>query len=147
MSFALIFDVGYLMVRREIIKNAMDFSNMAAYREISTEKLAVNELYIDEVLAEETFEETLQHNLKLDSSLDPLSDSMASDTVKIVSFEVFNPDKLPATDSVGNLVEEVAVHSRIVVSLKPMFIGLFKTVDLPVAITTDIPKIIEISTD
>ena len=57
----------------------------------------------------------------------------------MVSFEVFNPDDLPATDSLGNTIDEVSIHSRIMVPLEPMFAGLFMTVNMPVAITTDIP--------
>jgi len=140
MIFALMFDIGYLIMRRDVAKNALDYSNMAVYREVNEDRLADGELYINKGPAEATFLIYLQHNLKLDSNLNPLSNSMASDQVEVVSFEVYNPDDLPATDSLGNTVDEVSVHSRLVVPLKPMFIGLFTTVNMPVAITTDIPE-------
>lgn len=140
MMFGLMFDVGYLIMRRDIAKNALDFSNMAVYREVDDNHLADGELYINEGSAENTFLNYLQYNLKLDSNLNPLPNSIASGRVEVVSFEVFNPDELPATDSLGNTVNEVSVHSRIVVPIKPMFAGLFTTINMPVAITTDIPE-------
>ncbi len=46
MLLALVFDVGFLSVKREAIKQAQDFSNMAVYREVDRGKLAEGELYI-----------------------------------------------------------------------------------------------------
>ena len=43
MLFALIFDVGYLFVRKEVIKQALDFSNMAVYRDLDPDRLAEGE--------------------------------------------------------------------------------------------------------
>jgi len=140
MAFALMFDIGYLIMRRDVAKNALDFSNMAVYREINEDRLADGELYINKGPAEDTFLNYLQHNFKLDSSLNPLPNSIACGQVEVVSFEVFNSDDLPATDTLGNTIDEVSVHSRLVVPLEPMFIGLFTTVNMPVAITTDIPE-------
>jgi len=139
MMFALIFDIGYLYVRREAIKQALDFSNMAVYKEVDTGKLADGKLYINETPGQNTFLAYLQSNLKLDGSLKPLPGSMASGQVTVVSFEIYNQNELPATDSTGNIVEEVSVHSRIIMPVQPVFSGLFTSVNLPVAITTDIP--------
>ncbi len=67
-------------------------------------------IYINEAAAESTFRNFLQKNLKLDASLRPLSGSVAAGQVDIVEFAVFNPGDLPATDSLGNTLDEVAVH-------------------------------------
>ncbi|MBO8129662.1 MAG: hypothetical protein H0Z39_10805 [Peptococcaceae bacterium] len=140
MLFALVFDVGYLFVKREVIKQALDFSNMAVYREIDEAKLADGELYINEAPAQDTFLVFLQDNLKLDSSLNPLPGSVVTGQVQVVDFRIYNPGDLPTVDPLGTPINEVAVHSHIIAPVRPVFSGMFTTVDLPVAITTDIPN-------
>ena len=78
MLFALVFDIGYLIMRRDVAKNMLDYSNMAAYRDINEDRLADGELYINEGPAEATFLLYLQHNLKLDGNLRPIGNSIAS---------------------------------------------------------------------
>lgn len=57
-----------------------------------------------------------------------------------MAFRVFNPKDLPNTDGLGNQVTEVSVYSQIQVPVRPVFSGLFATVPVPVAITTDVPE-------
>jgi len=137
---ALVFDTAFLYARRDAIKQALDYSNMAVYRNLNREKLADSILEIDKTAAQETFREFLAHNLRLDGNLNPLPGSLAAGVVDIVDFRVFNPEELPNTDGLGNPITEVSVYSQVMVPVKPLFSGLFTTVSVSVAITTDIPE-------
>lgn len=140
MLFALAFDTAFLYARRDTTKQALDYSNMAVYRNLNREKLADGILEIDVISAQDTFREFLANNLRLDGNLNPLPGSLAAGPVQVVDFQVFNPEDLPNTDGLGNIVTEVSVYSQIRVPVKPIFSGLFGTVSVPVAITTDIPE-------
>lgn len=139
MLFALAFDTAFLYARRDAIKQALDYSNMAVYRNLDLDKLADGILYINKTAAEDTFQEFLAQNLRLDESLNPLPGSYAAGPVQVVDFRVFNPEDLPNTDGLGNPVTEVSVYSQVRVPVRPVFSGLFTTVSVPVAITTDVP--------
>lgn len=137
---ALAFDTAFLYARRDAIKQALDYSNMAVYRDLNREKLADGILAIDKTAAQDTFREFLAQNLRLESNLTPRPGSFAAGLVQVVDFRVFNPEDLPNTDGLGNPVNEVSVYSQIRVPVKPLFSGLLTTVSVPVAITTDIPE-------
>lgn len=139
MLIALVFDTAFIFAKRDAIKQALDYSNMAVYRNLNEEKLAEGILEIDKTTAQDTFQEFLIENLRLDSSLNPLPDSLAAGPVEVEDFRVFNSEDLPNTDGLGNLVTEVSVYSQIRIPLKPVFSGIFTTFSVPVAITTDIP--------
>lgn len=139
MLFALAFDTAFLYARRDAIKQALDYSNMAVYRNMDRGKLADGILYIDKTAAQETFRDFLAQNLRLDESLNPLPGSHAAGPVQVVDFRVFNPEDLPNIDGLGNRVTEVSVYSQIRVPVRPVFSGLFTMVSVPVAITTDVP--------
>jgi len=139
MLFALAFDTAFLYVRRDVIKQALDYSNLAVYRELDRDRLADGELYLNEIAAQDTFREFLAQNLRLDGNLNPLPGSPAAEPVTVADFRIFNPEDLPNTDGLGNPVTEVSVYSQIWVPVRPVFAGLFTTVSVPVAITTDVP--------
>ncbi|MCF8010888.1 MAG: hypothetical protein K9L17_08255 [Clostridiales bacterium] len=127
-------------MRKDVVRNALDISNMAVYKEVDVDKLSNGQLYIKEGPAENAFLNYLQKNLHLNDSLEPASDSSpVSGQVDIISFEVYNSTELPATDSVGNTVNEVSVHSHIEVPLKPVFSGMFDKITIPISITTETP--------
>jgi len=63
MLFALAFDAAFLYTRRDAIKQALDYSNMAVYRNMDRGKLADGILYIDKKAAQETFRDFLAQNL------------------------------------------------------------------------------------
>ncbi|TDA67827.1 MAG: hypothetical protein D9V47_09970 [Clostridia bacterium] len=140
MLFALAFDAAFLYARRDAIKQALDYSNMAVYRELDRDRLADGDLYLNEITAQDTFREFLAQNLRLDGNLNPRPGSPAAGPVEVVDFRVFNPQDLPNTDGLGNPVTEVSVYSQIRVPVRPVFVGLFTTVSVPVAITTDVPE-------
>ncbi|MCR4441240.1 MAG: hypothetical protein QHH10_03875 [Peptococcaceae bacterium] len=140
MLLALAFDTAYLYARRDAIKQALDYSNMAVYRNLDREKLADRLLAIEEIAAQDTFREFLAQNLRLDGNLNPLPGSLAAGPVQVADFRVFNPEDLPNTDGLGNPVTEVSVYSRVRVPVKPLFAGLFAAIPVQVAITTDIPE-------
>ncbi|MBO8169091.1 MAG: hypothetical protein H0Z35_07915 [Thermoanaerobacteraceae bacterium] len=143
MLFALIFDVGFLYMDWQEIKKGQDFANMAVYRAVDLVQLRRGNLYINEPAGQSVFLEFLKLNLKLDDSLNPLPGSPADGPVRIIKFEIYNPGELPAADSMGNVLDEVAVHSVIEVPVKPHFIGFFTNtaINLPAAVTSDIPEL------
>lgn len=59
--------------------------------------------------------------------------------MEVVDLLVFNPEDLPNTGGLGNQVTEVSVYSQVRVPVWLIFSGLFTTVSVPVAITTDVP--------
>jgi len=140
MLFALAFDTAFLYARRDAIKQALDYSNMAVYRNLKRNKLADGIIEINETAGQDTFRQFLAQNLRLDGNLNPLEGSLAAGPVQIIDFKVFNPEDLPNIDGLGNRVTEVSVYSQIRVPVRPVFSGLFTTVSILVAITTDVPE-------
>lgn len=137
--FALAYDLGYLYVRRDFLKQSLDYSNMAVWRAVDTEALARGQIRVDPVEGYEAFLSHLQRNLKLKADLMPADGSFAAGRVEVTEFHVYNQEDLPAVDPAGNPVTEVSVYSEIVVPVKPFFSWLFRDVSLRVAILTDAP--------
>lgn len=137
--FALVYDVTYLYTKHQSLKNKLDFSNTAVFREIDQAALRNGALRINVMDGEDTFREFLTSNLRLDYNLHPLPGSMAAGPVSIQAMQIFNPEDLPALDGLGHPITEVSVYSEISVPVQPFFVGLFGPVNLRVAITTDAP--------
>ncbi|WP_374713244.1 TadE/TadG family type IV pilus assembly protein [Symbiobacterium terraclitae] len=146
-AFALVFDLGYLVLKQRTIKRALDYANLATFREIDRDLLQEGVIHINELPAQDTFLEFLRHNLRLDYNLDPLPGSVATGTVVVDDFIIYNSTDLPALDPRGRPVTEVSVYSRITVPVQPVFTGLFGPVNLPVVMLTDAPSLLVVPSD
>lgn len=138
--FALIIDVGYVTYVYFDIKTQMDLANRAVYKNINADRLAEREFYIDESQGWQTFLEKLRTNMKLDDEMNPRADNeyRIVGTVNVISFEIYNQDELPAVTPAGTHVDEVSVHSRVEVRIRPLFIW-FSEITVRPHIDTDIP--------
>jgi len=142
MLFMLIYDVGFLYMKKPQLNDALKFSNLMVYKGIDIDRLREGKLYIDPFEAEGIFREEFKEYLKLDGNLRPNSPSSpASGEVIISSFMVRNPDDPVMYDTLGNEMKNISIHSRAKMPVKPTFIGLFHEVTIEAAVTTDAPFI------
>ena len=142
MLFMLIYDVGFLYIKKTQLNDALKFSNLMIYKGINTDLLREGKLFIDVSEAETIFREAFRENLKLDHNLRPDSPSSpASGEVIISAFMVKNPDDLTMYDTLGNEMKNLSIHSRAKMPVKPTFLGLFHEVTIEAAVTTDAPFI------
>lgn len=137
--FALVYDVAFVYVRRDVLKQALDYANMAVYRAVDVDALAHGQIRIDPDAGYDAFLSHLQRNLKLNDDLSPAEGSLVAGKVEVTAFEIYNPEALPTTDPTGHPVTNVAVYSEIMAPVRPFFSWLFPNVTLRVAILTDAP--------
>ncbi|URZ05898.1 hypothetical protein [Clostridium felsineum] len=82
-----------LVSRAEGVQDDVTLSNLATYKNIDQQALAINnsDLRITDIEgAFETFKQYLQKNMKLDSNMNGLSGSIADGTVTIKEFTIYN---------------------------------------------------------
>ena len=151
--FALVLDINFLYVRRDMIKDALDASNMAVYSNIDQNRLLNGELYIDPEYGGEgvsDFIYFLEKNLNASYNPDtgffhPVSPSFICAPFKLV----LNKEDIGNEDYVyleisnigeGSPEDVLYVYSRARVTVKPIFMGLFnKHVKLSTYMLTDVP--------
>ena len=110
----LIYDVGFLYMKKTQLNDALKFSNLMVYKGIDIDRLREGKLYIDPFEAEGIFREEFKEYLKLDGNLRPNSPSSpASGEVIISAFMVKNPDDLTMYDTLGNEMKNLSIHSRL----------------------------------
>lgn len=139
-GFAFVVEIGSAIYSYNYIKTQMDMSNRSVYKLIDLTRLADREIYINETNGSLVFADQLRENLKLDAGYTPTEDCPIRITgqVEIESFEIYNQDELPAITPVGTPLDFVAVHSRIRVTYRPVFLT-FLPVTFHPYMDTDVP--------
>jgi hypothetical protein len=102
----------------QIIKDAVDMTNISAYNAISTASLGQNQVHFDENEVEAIYRTLLAENLNLKDDLSPEQNSLADDKVIIDSINVYT-DGMPLTCPNGTAIERPTVHSVVIVPVKP----------------------------
>ncbi len=121
------------------IKNQQGLANRAVYAALDETYLARRELYIDESLGRSVFESYLNKNLDPAKTKTNISGLRLVDGVKVVHFEIYNTNELPAISPSGKAVTELSVYSEIEINIRPILIGKFTTVKFNPRMMTDIP--------
>lgn len=128
-------DLYYLSNVYRYIKNQQDLANRAVYATLDLNQLAERKLYIDETAGKLKFEEYIRKNLQVKSNFYEIIEG----DIIIKEFEIYNESELPAVTPEGKSINNITVHSKIEVNVKPiMFEPL--TVRLSPYLTTDIPE-------
>ncbi len=116
--FAFIFEKYLIFNKAQIIKDAVDMTNISVYNAMNTGQLGKEDIDIDTDKAMDIYKSLLAENLKLDESLLPLRDSLAEDRVCVKSLAVFSAG-FPQTCPEGINITRPTVHSVISVPVRP----------------------------
>ena len=146
--FSAIMERYMLLVKVQAIKDAVDLTNLSSYFAMETEILGKGDVSFDEDKLLGKYKEMLAKNLRLDDGLNPEEGSIADCQVRIESvvlYSEYNED-FPASCPEGASIMRPAVHSSIVVPVKPVFFaGIIKSlsgkeyIELKVHVDSDIP--------
>ncbi len=114
----------YLYSVKRVGDIAVVAAGLAALRSESTEDLAYGEYTLSKPAAIAAFKSSLQENLKLDSSLYPLSNHYITTPVTIEEISVYNPEDITSglTCSCGTAIRRTSIH--VVISYRVRIPGL-----------------------
>lgn len=116
--FSFIIEKYLILNKAQIIKDAVDMTNIAAYNAINAGNLGKAGVDIDMDKVEEIYRRLLMKNLNLAGDLAPLPGSLAEGRVSIKSLAVFTggfPDVCPE----GTGISRPSVHSIISIPVRP----------------------------
>lgn len=116
--FSIILEKSLLLNKAQIIKDAVDMTNISAYNAINAAKLSIVDVDVDGVTAENIYHDLLVLNLKLDEDLQPLPGSLAEDTVYVKSLVIFS-NGFPIVCPGGINITRASVHSTVVIPVRP----------------------------
>jgi len=143
--FSSVIEKYLILNKAQIIKDAVDITNIAAYNALSAESLSRNSVLLDNSKLESIYSQLLAENLKLDYDLYPDEDSIADARVNIDSIIIYTAG-FPLTCPKGIPITRPSVHSQITVPVKPM---LYRSVilnilnkeyiELKIHVDSDIP--------
>jgi len=131
--------------KAQIIRDAVDLTNIAVYNAIKAGNLGKNEIMVYNEEAERIYRAILAKNLNLKADLSPDKDSIVDGMVCIKSLAVFTGG-FPLTCPDGTEISRPAVHSRLTVPVKPslyrgVILGMLgkQYIELEVHVDSDIP--------
>ncbi len=127
-------DLITIMNMYDYINNHQKLANYEVYDAVDED-----ELYIDETLGRDAFESYLNRNLDPDKVEINISMFRIIDDVKVVNFEIYNTNELPAISPSGKTVTKLSVYSEIEINIKTILIGKFTTVKFNMRMMTDVP--------
>jgi len=143
--FSIIMEKYLLLNKAQIIKDAVDMTNISVYNAIKAAELGKAEVDVDETGALDIFSSLLAINLKLDEDLRPLPESLAEDTISIRSLIIYS-GTFPSECPLGVNIKRPSVHSVIVVPVRPslyrqLVLSMLgrQFVELEVHVDSDIP--------
>lgn len=143
--FSAVFEKYAILCKGQIIKDALDMTNISTYTAINSGSLGKARISFDEPEAVSIYRSLLAKNLKLDSGLKPDGNSVAEDTVTIESLVCYT-DGFPEICPAGKSIVRPTVHSCVIIPVRP---ALYRQVildimgkryiELKVHVDTDIP--------
>jgi hypothetical protein len=143
--FSAVLEKYVVMNRTQIIKDAVDITNISAYVAIDAEGLGRSTVTINNEKVYSIYKRMLGKNLKLDNELFPLEGSIADGRVVIDSIIIYTED-FPVTCPNGVSINRPAVHSVITVPIKPVLYRrmMFKLsgkeyIELKIHVDSEIP--------
>lgn len=116
--FSVVIERFILINKAQIVKDALDMTNMAVYDSIIAGRLGKTSVDFEPGVVRQVFRELLSENLKLDADMEPLPDSIADGRVGIESIEIYTAD-LPQKCSEGTVLSRPSVHSCVSIPVRP----------------------------
>lgn len=116
--FSAIVEKYILLNKVQIIRDAVDMTNISVYNAIKAGSLGKDTVDLDYPEAEYIFRTLLAANLNLDTGLSPKPQSLAEDTVAIDSMVIYTGG-FPHVCPNGTVITRPAVHSLVIVPVRP----------------------------
>lgn len=117
--FSVVFEKYAILSEGQIIKDALDVTNISSYMALNNQGLGKNSTSFDTTELWGIYEELLAKNLNLEAGLMPKGDSVAEGPVKIESLICYTAG-FPAVCPDGGTITRPAVHSCITVPVRPL---------------------------
>jgi hypothetical protein len=142
--FSIVAEKYILLNKVQIIKDAVDMTNISVYNALDAESLGKDIIDFDYLEAEHIYRVLLAANLNLDDGLSPLPQSLAESTVSIEALIIYtgNMNICPY----GVHTTRPSVHSCVSIPVKPSLYrqlilnALHKEfVDIKIHVDTEIP--------
>lgn len=110
---------NYLIsVKAQVIRDAVDMTNISAYEAIRAENLSGNMLEIDFEKLQTIYRDLLVKNLNLYGDMSPKPGSVADEKVLIESLLVYNEGNCVTCPN-GTKMDRPSIHACVVVPVKP----------------------------
>lgn len=143
--FSTVMEKYIIFNKAQIIRDAVDMTNISTYSAINAGCLGVNLVTLDDEKVEEVYRRLLSENLGLNQNLAPDGQSIVEGTVSIDSIILY-ADGFPLSCPDGTVIKRPAVHSSITVPVKPSFyrrvlLGMLgkEYIELKMHVDSDIP--------
>lgn len=143
--FYYIIESYLILVKAQVIRDAVDLTNISAYEAIKVESLSGNVFDMNYEKLQAVYRNLLAKNLGLDGDMSPKPESVADEKVLIDSLSVYNGGTGAACPN-GTILDKPSIHSCIIVPVKP---SLFRQVllgqagksyfELKIHVDTEIP--------
>jgi hypothetical protein len=117
--FSAVLEKYVVMNRIQLIKDAVDITNVSLYTAIDAGNLGQSVITMDDENVYEIYKGLLCKNLNLDESFFPEENSVADGEVGIDSLVIYT-DELPVTCPEGVHITRPAVHSIVIVPVRPV---------------------------
>lgn len=134
-----------LQNKAQIIKDALDMTNISAYNALNAESLGQVEVNFEYSKMESIYRSLLAKNLNLQSDLYPMPQSIAEDKVCIDSLIIYT-EGLPALCPNGVSIKRPSIHSVISIPVRPsiyreLLLSIMgkKYIELKVHVDSEIP--------
>ena len=122
--FSAVIEKYFINTKTQIIKDAIDTTNISTYISINPEELGRNFVVHNETEAWEIYNKLLARNLNLEEDLSPRNNSPADGKVKIESIIIYSGKKSENCPQ-GTEFRRPGIHSLIVVPIKPLLYSQF----------------------
>ena len=143
--FSAVIERFILLNKAQIARDALDMTNISAYNSLSAGELGKTAVSFESGKALQIYRTLLSANLNLDDELNPLSRSIAEDTVSIESIVIYT-EGFPAVCPNGTQLTRPSVHSCVNIPVRPslyrqLLLGLIGRdyLDMRVHMDTEIP--------
>ncbi|HHW49117.1 MAG TPA: hypothetical protein GXX14_10965 [Clostridiaceae bacterium] len=143
--FAAVIEKFILLNKIQVIKDAVDITNISTYNSIVAEYLGKTIVEFDRDKVYNIYRELLSENLNLNWDLSPRDGSIAKGNVRIESIVLYT-SQFPAVCPEGLEIKRPAVHSVVTVPIKPalfseMILNMLgkQNIELKIHVDSDIP--------
>lgn len=116
--FSAVIERFILLNKAQIVRDALDMTNISAYNSLRTWELGKTTVSFESGKALQIYRVLLSENLNLDEGLNPLSRSIAEDTVSIDSIVIYTGE-LPTVCPNGTHLTRPSVHSCVSIPVRP----------------------------
>ncbi|MCR4435041.1 MAG: hypothetical protein QHH06_06635 [Clostridiales bacterium] len=143
--FSVVFEKYALLCKGQIIKDAVDMTNVSTYMAINSRNLGKNSISFDSPEVAAIYRDLLARNLNLNRDLTPRENSVAENTVTIDSLVCYTAG-FPLACPEGKKLARPAVHSCVTVPVRPVLLRQMilelmgkQYIELKVHVDSDIP--------